>query len=519
MQTGITSLPPEILATIATYVEDWKSWIFTCRAFANTNSEEMILKHSNPLWSLIRRHPNANWDLRSVSYNPCTTFEMVLANPEKRFDYHVLASRLKFPITFLIEAIQIYDKWDTLDDFEQELYKFQYYTIKNVENLSTNPWINYWFVLYTRDLDWDYDALSRNMFPHELFGEEDEHNDELDRLDCTLAMINRHTSESEWKIFTDEGEDFTFLDLSDHPKLTLEFYKKHKDRTWDYDILSGNPAISCEFINTNPNASWNWDILAHHKDINRIFSAYPDKPWDYENICCNENLELSTFLKLPELDAEDWSTFSYRGKITLKQVIENPQLPWMYIHLLSNPNIPFKKFLNEFTTFDNGLIVYTPALTCIEIEHYRNMSRQDYLDDRNGNFAVCHVARMIFRRLKLEQIDQTHMADLCIYDECEQNKSWLVVESIMDNMSAEYISINSFDRKDHIPDMDECIQSRMNDFIDTYFAPNRPGMTKKHENYKRSYSFTYYEMIKDFINCDFDPHFDSEWSDGDDLAI
>ncbi len=55
---------------IASHIDsgyDWKSFIFTCKAFHNLNSEKTVAKFSNHLWTLIHLFPDKKWNWIYIS--------------------------------------------------------------------------------------------------------------------------------------------------------------------------------------------------------------------------------------------------------------------------------------------------------------------------------------------------------------------------------------------------------------------------------------------------------------------
>jgi hypothetical protein len=352
-------LPPEIWTMVGNNIDDpgtWKSWILVCRMFSDMNTDEKILKHSNPLWSLIQRYPEEDWDWHAISTNPWTTFEIVMNNLDKPFDWSLLVSHLKFPLEFLYDAIGIYDHWNDMDPYDKSLYKFYYKTIKNIKDLSENPWITKPFLLYTSELKWDLSEIARNI--------------DFDDIDfCEIwetsplqwgegdFVFNRHMA----------FEHENFLMLSDDKRITLDFFKTHLTKDWYYDLLSENPSITVEFIKLTPTSNWDWSRLSQHRDICNMFRAFPDKPWDMEFICENRHLNLQLIKDFPD---RTWNIndFSLYGDITLCDVLDNPAIGWNYINVLSNRNIPFTEFITEFNILNDGVVVYKKdsAQTSIE---------------------------------------------------------------------------------------------------------------------------------------------------------
>lgn len=341
-------LPPEMWTMVGENINDpstWKSWISVCKMFNAMNSDTKILQFSNPLWSLIQRYPDEDWDWRAISANPWTTFEIVINNLDKPYDWSLLVNHLKFPPEFLYEAIGIYDKWDEIGPYNKSLYKFHYKTIQNVKNLSENPCITKPFLLYTSELNWMFDDLAGNIDPDDIDLSYNKADKILPWTEFGCAF-NRHLMH----------EDENFYLLSSAP-ITLDFFKARLTSPWCYDLLSENLSINVEFIKLSPNENWDWSLLSRHPDICNMFRVFPDKQWDMEFICENRYLNLQLVKDFPD---RTWNIndFSLYGNITLCDVLDNPALGWNYINVLSNRNIPFTKFITEFDILDDGVVVY-----------------------------------------------------------------------------------------------------------------------------------------------------------------
>ena len=64
----------------------------------------------------------------------------------------------------------------------------------------------------------------------------------------------------------------------------------------------------------------------------------PDKDWDWESICCNENLTWEIIQQNPDKEW-DWNNISYNKNITWEIIQQNPDKPWVWRYISENPNI------------------------------------------------------------------------------------------------------------------------------------------------------------------------------------
>src|SRR5277367_6734093 len=112
--------PIEILTVISNYIQEgstWKTFTQTCKSVYKLNTIVTINKYSNHLATLLKKHPEWNWDLLELSGNP------------------------NLPWSF----VEVHSDWD---------WKMYW--------LSCNPSLPWSFVEAHPDLEWDMDRLSCN---------------------------------------------------------------------------------------------------------------------------------------------------------------------------------------------------------------------------------------------------------------------------------------------------------------------------------------------------------------------
>lgn len=99
--------------------------------------------------------------------------------------------------------------------------------------------------------------------------------------------------------------------------------------------------LNLQLVNQHPERSWDWYVISYKASIEEI-KQYPHLKWNPEGISCNKNLTLE-FILSPEfpvpLDKLNWTRVSWLPLITLKDVEQHPELPWIGEGLSANPNL------------------------------------------------------------------------------------------------------------------------------------------------------------------------------------
>ncbi len=97
--------------------------------------------------------------------------------------------------------------------------------------------------------------------------------------------------------------------------------EKYPDKNWDYWELSRNPTISLKYIKNN---------LVIDRDVNLY-----------------DNVDINLLLKR-------WYWYEISERVTYKEFIDNPELPWNYLGLSINENIPIEYIKNSLNDNTNN---------------------------------------------------------------------------------------------------------------------------------------------------------------------
>lgn len=130
-----------------------------------------------------------------------------------------------------------------------------------------------------------------------------------------------------------------------HPLVTIEWIQ-HRPWAYDDSILC-NPNITTDTIEKYPEFNWNWYCMHNLKDINYNFIlSHMDKDWNWEMVSMVIDFESFLALNLHNIGF-DMFKLSSNPNITVKNVIDHPEIDWVNAKLMSNPNILKDPELNE----------------------------------------------------------------------------------------------------------------------------------------------------------------------------
>jgi hypothetical protein len=247
--------------------------------FSEMNSEKNILKHSNPLWSLILAFPNKPWNWYDVSMNPWTTLDVIKKYDRTKLHWHALAKRLMFSNEFLEIA---FSTWN---------HPLQLH----VSKLSGNPSLPFEFVLNHPEIKWNLNNLSECM-PLKTIKNYIEWHWNWDYVavnpNITVDFIDSVGSHNGGSII------WSFKMLSLNPNITVEFFYRHQNETWNTNNLYVNKCITLEWLERLPfEAYWNASQLSSNKDAERMLLKFPTWNWDFKELSKNTNLHVETVLK------------------------------------------------------------------------------------------------------------------------------------------------------------------------------------------------------------------------------
>lgn len=166
---------------------------------------------------------------------------------------------------------------------------------------------------------------------------------------------------------------------------------------WDWLALSLNRSISFEFIQTHMDYPWNIPAVSRNSSITEaIVRANITFPWRYNELCSNPNISfdfiLEYILKSTSKIDINWSALSANPAIPISTIDQYPNYPWNDQYISMNPNITSNYILNEGAS-RKWFIPYVSANKGItERDIYKNILPWDYLNlGSNPNLPAKYV--------------------------------------------------------------------------------------------------------------------------------
>ena len=259
----------------------------------NTNDSTFFTNLSKivPI-DIVQKNPGKLWDYKSLSLNPNVTWNFILANKNKPWDYD------------------------------------GHCTNRNKTPLSTNPNITWDIVKANPDIQWCYGTLLCN--PNITL---DIIKANPDKFITYYGMFNKSMNSNPnitWA-FMLEKKWINSFDIYKNPQITFEIFKANRDKGWKINPLSANPNITWEIIKANPDIPWCYKEMSSNPNITwDIVKANPDKEWDYTALSNNPNITWDIIKANPD-KPWDYIGLSFNPKITLDIVMNNTDRAWFMI--------------------------------------------------------------------------------------------------------------------------------------------------------------------------------------------
>lgn len=159
------------------------------------------------------------------------------------------------------------------------------------------------------DKEWDWDYLSMNP-------------------NISLEDIDNNPN-CNWK----------YRFISNNPNITLQYVLDNINKNWDWQSLSSNPGITLQDINNNLGLRWNWMDILKNPNITLEFILE-----HYNDFINNHDSTRLTFQR--EISQEYMGDFvkefrrvASAPNITLKDIINYPNIFWCKDNLSKNPNV------------------------------------------------------------------------------------------------------------------------------------------------------------------------------------
>ena len=266
------------------------------------------------------RKPLWKWDYRMLSYT--IHIDDILANKELRWNWGNVCRNKTITFDHVLKNDDIPWDWSVLYiqcPFNVEIYRLNPYKPWNFKRLSWNHGLHINDILANLDLKWDWAGVSANV------------------------------------------------------TITIDHILKHHSLPWRWDRLS--VLIPMRDIFKYPGLPWNWNIVAHNQkftfedfirnshekivltcnqqffinlQINQIRYIYDNKILD--NL--PDMRKITSFFSMKEVD----KSISWFSNISMNDVLDNQEIPWNKLYLVTNKHISPKNIITHRDFFDNECI-------------------------------------------------------------------------------------------------------------------------------------------------------------------
>lgn len=170
-----------------------------------------------------------------------------------------------------------------------------------------------------------------------------------------------------------QGKSIDFINLSDHPDLTIDLIRKHPKENWDWESIQIHPNLTLEWLVSFPDAPWSWTTMHYVKSFEPYWLClFSHKPWDWYHLHNDENFDFSWVEQSPNPNW-NWDKLSDMAKI--EHVKKWPNFPWQWDTLTAYSDISTEEMMkNIHLPWDVSLIRFN-SITMEEIpflRHFQN---------------------------------------------------------------------------------------------------------------------------------------------------
>lgn len=323
------------------------------------------------LIDIIKANIPLAWDSDMISANPDITIQDMLDNPQFKWNY--FSVNYKATISDLLKPIPKGPNRKPLWNWDYRMLSYKIHaddilTHKELgwkwNNVCRNDTLTFDHVLSHDDIPWDWHALCYNC----------PFNVELYRLNLYKPWNFKRLS---WNRGLHINDVLANLDLkwdwagvSANVTITIDHILKYHSLPWRWDRLSS--IIPLRDIFKYAGLPWNWNMVAHNRKF--TFDDFIRNAHEEIILTCNTNffIELqidqikyiydnklldnlpnmrrfSTFYSNKEVD----KYISWYSNISMKDVLDNQDIPWNKYHLVINRNISLQDIIAHHDFFDN----------------------------------------------------------------------------------------------------------------------------------------------------------------------
>ena len=351
----------------------------------------------NPLQYLLNKYPDKFKDIEidEIIINPNITLDVIENNPR----FHNI-NRIEKNYTYT------YIMFKCIDETHWWYRQFKQKHSLDMIKISLNG--NWRVYLYSSFVKENIDK-----YPIECFLSMDMQFGDIDDI---LYILKKYPNPNWW---TDT--------LSMNPKLTIKIVKNNMDIKWNWKYLSANPNITMVDIEDNLDIPWKLKYLIYNPNIsikifklfqfekigykykyvtfvreqltikpkilNYIIGNYNMDKLDYRSLSYNATIDI--IKKYPNKDW-DWYTISSSQYITMNDIDNNINLPWVWFSISMNQNLTIefiKKYINSQLNWN--WMSRNPGITIKDIENNLELPWEYGSISLNPNLTVNFIEKNI----------------------------------------------------------------------------------------------------------------------------
>ncbi len=263
---------------------------------------------ANHLLTLLKRLPDENWDMRTVSSNPCILWRDIEGDPDIEWD---TGGVMINPNVSSITA--------SSNDF------WGHNALMALWNANASWGLIQGFIgVYNTEL-----SLCCNITPTIIR--------DYPNVDWYYGSLSDSRGLTQQFILDNLQERWDWWALSCNPVVTMTMVRSHPHLPWNYTGLSVNPNLTWGDVVSNLWQPWDWECISAHKCVTMsIVVAYPDLPWEYIGLTRNPNITFEMMF----IDYSDrpWyiPSMSLNPNLTWEFVVNHPRIKWNYAVMSEN---------------------------------------------------------------------------------------------------------------------------------------------------------------------------------------
>jgi hypothetical protein len=190
---------------------------------------------------------------------------------------------------------------------------------------------------------------------------------------CSWRAVSASRFVTMRDILTRQDLPWNLTGASCNPNITMYHMEKHKQFKWDWNQATENPNMTIEYIIANPERDWDWARASLMVTSYEMVDKNPKLPWVKFNLRINKHIDIRSQIRrdlpticlygfrYPELTVNDllmlkiikimsahhWMMFSGYAKVTMQEVVENPQFAWDFRVLTANEYITIQDIISH----------------------------------------------------------------------------------------------------------------------------------------------------------------------------